>query len=83
VQENSPRLIENAQVHGSGVKIDPAVKSVLPLVETHHSLLWDGTGACASKPWCEVPLHLPRWDKAWSLSPFTKWDRPGPSQVRT
>lgn len=45
VQQNGPRLIENAQIHGSGVQIDAAVESVLLLIETHQLLLWHGSGA--------------------------------------
>jgi hypothetical protein len=37
-------VIENAQVHGSGVQIDAAVEWMLLLIEAHHGLLAMGAG---------------------------------------
>jgi hypothetical protein len=37
-------VIEDAEVHASGVQIDAAVESVLLLVEAHHGLLTMGVG---------------------------------------
>jgi hypothetical protein len=38
-------MVEDAQVHRSGVQIDAAVESVRLLVEAHYGLLWHGPGA--------------------------------------
>jgi len=39
VQQDLARLVEDAQVHGAGVEIDPAVVLVLLRVEPHEGLL--------------------------------------------
>jgi hypothetical protein len=46
VQHLVALLAEDAQVKRSGVQVDTAVESLLPLIEVHtHGLLRDGTGA--------------------------------------
>jgi len=50
VQEDGSGLVEDAQVHGSGVQIDAAIESVRSfigglLVKAHHGLLAMGAGA--------------------------------------
>lgn len=45
VQDRLAALVEDAEVHASGVQIDAAVESVLLLVESHRGLLAMGVGA--------------------------------------
>ena len=49
VKEDLPSLVENAQIHGSGVQVDAAVVLVLPGVESHRfpSCEWVGFAAPA------------------------------------
>jgi hypothetical protein len=46
------REVEDAQVHCPGVQIDPTAESVLLVIETHHGLLWHGSGRL-SPSWAE------------------------------
>jgi hypothetical protein len=80
-------LVEDADVHGSGVQIDAGIESVIRvLVETHQEppLGWDRALARIVVARSHV-LKLPRWDSTVTsgLSPFTTWDSTGPSQSRT
>jgi hypothetical protein len=38
VQHDGAGLVEDPQVHGSGMQVDPAVEAVRLVVETHHKV---------------------------------------------
>ena len=44
VKKRLASLVEDAEIHCSGVQIDAAVESVLLSIETHHGLLAMGEG---------------------------------------
>src|SRR5262249_14337486 len=84
VQHLVPSLADDAQVKRSGVQIDPAVEYVLLLVEIHA---WPPSGwdrrLSPQKSWRKVRSsdnHV--GTRLRPSSPFSIWDRPGPSQMR-
>jgi hypothetical protein len=79
-------MVEDAQVHRSGVQIDAAVESVRLLVEAHYGLLWHGSGSLSlHRGWKATPsLKIPRSGRSFAASsPYTLGTGPGPSQGRT
>ena len=56
-QDDGAALVEDAQVHCSGVQIDAAVESVRLVVKTHHGLLWHGSGSLSPhRGWKDTSL---------------------------
>jgi len=77
------------QVHCPGMKIGSAVKSVRLvgwIVETHHGLLWHGSGSLSPhRGWKDTPLpeNPTLGPKLRGFEPVYPWDRPRPIPSET
>src|SRR5207244_690256 len=76
VKADRAGLVEDAQVHGSGVQIDAAVESVRLVVETHGTpWAWDREPKPASWLGGAPFLKIPRWAEASRFRARIPWDR--------
>ncbi len=84
MKEDGALVVADAEVHGPGMEIDAAVKSVLLVVESHdHCLSLDGAGLEPASWLKRASLpKIPRWATASAASLYNPWDEPGPSQGR-
>ena len=73
-------VVEDAQVHCPGVKIDATVESVRLVVETHVRVSFGMGPGPEPASWLEgAPfLKIPRWGQGLGLEPVYPWDRPRP-----
>jgi hypothetical protein len=73
VEDDVALLVEDADVHGSGVEIDAGIVSVgRILVAAHHASVGMGPVLSPDRGCTgHTVLKLPRWDKATVLSPLS------------
>src|SRR5262249_22265910 len=81
VQDDSAGVVEDAQVHCPSVQIDSTIKCVRLFVETHHGLLWHGSGSLSpNRGWKAtlLPENPTLGQKLRGFEPVYPWDRPRP-----